>query len=424
MKLKKRIILSVLTIIFIPLTLSYGIFFYDTIKNRNENLEKNLLEIAQLVVKNKNINFFLENKKLDISIEQQTDEYIQIFKDADIIVISDLEGTKYSHLDKNQVGTPFVNPVSWENLFKKEGYYSQMKGSMGITFRRFEPILSLKTGEIIGFVMVGKYYEDIFKMKKETILMFTLLFLSVSGIALILSINFANKMKKTLYGLEPEDIGRLYRDEKKITETLTDGMRAHIHEFKNRLHVILGLINLEKLDMAKKYILDIQELSEYDFKKFNNINNSFIKALLLGKNAVAEERKIELEVDRDSHMVEDKKTESIQDLATILGNLIENAFDSFKKSDRIMKKVKVKLIERENYIELEVWDNGEEISKADIKKIYTYGFSTKGEERGVGLFIVKEKLYKHKGEISLESNKKGKTFKVKMEKKNENSFNS
>ncbi|MGL6121188.1 MAG: hypothetical protein ACRC0V_11880, partial [Fusobacteriaceae bacterium] len=96
MKLKKRIILSVLTIIFIPLTLSYGIFFYDTIKNRNENLEKNLLEIAQLVVKNKNINFFLENKKLDISIEQQTDEYIQIFKDADIIVISDLEGTKYS----------------------------------------------------------------------------------------------------------------------------------------------------------------------------------------------------------------------------------------------------------------------------------------------------------------------------------------
>lgn len=424
MKFKNRIILSVLTISFIPLILSYGIFFNDTIRDRNEILENNLLEVAQLVVKNKDIQFFLENKIVDNSVEERVNDYIEIFRDVDIIVVTDLEGIKYSHLDKKQIGTPFINPVRWENLFKKEGYYSQMRGSMGITFRRFEPILSSKTGEPIGFVMVGKYYEDIFKMKKETVLMFTLLFLAVSIMALILSFSFANRMKKILYGLEPEDIGRLYRDEKKITENLTDGMRANVHEFKNRLHVILGLINLEKLDMAKKYILEIQNLNEYDFKKFNNINNDFIKALLLGKNAVAEERKIKLIIDTESSIVDEKRTEIIQDLATILGNLIDNSFDSLSKNDEIEKQVKVTVIEKENSFELEVWDNGEKIPKINIEKIYEYGFSTKGKERGVGLFIVKEKLDKYKGEISLEYNKNGKTFKLKMEKTDEKNSNS
>ena len=83
-------------------------------------------------------------------------------------------------------------------------------------------------------------------------------------------------------------------------DQLVEGMRANIHEFKNRLHVILGLININKLDLAKKYILEAQELNEYDFKKYNQIKNPFLKAILLGKEAICKERKIEFIFDPES----------------------------------------------------------------------------------------------------------------------------
>lgn len=424
MKFKNRIILSVLVITFIPLILSYGIFLNDKIRNENEVLKLNLLEIGKLVAENREIQRDLENRRQDGIIDKKTDEYISIFRDVDIIVVTDIQGIKYSHLDKSQIGDLFVNPIEWDILKNKRGYFSQMKGSVGVTFRRFEPILSLKNGELLGFAMVGKYSETIFKMNTHTLLMFSLLFFAVSIISLLLAITFANNIKKTLFGLEPEDIGRLYREEKLITDNLIDGMRANIHEFKNKLHVILGLINLEKFDMAKKYILELQELNEYDFKKFKNIKNPFIKALLLGKNAVADERKIELIIDSKTSITEERRTEMMQDLASILGNLIENSFDSLKDSFSTDKKVRIKILETEREIQLEVWDNGEKIPHEFVHRIYEHGFSTKGNYRGMGLYIIKEKLKLYNGDIVLKTDRRGKTFKIKMEKKNEKSFSS
>ena len=191
-------------------------------------------------------------------------------------------------------------------------------------------------------------------------------------------------------------------------------MRANIHEFKNRLHVILGLINLEKIDMAKKYILEIQNLNEYDFKKFTNIKNSFLKAMLLGKDAICKERKIQFIIDSYSEVLTENKSPIIEDISTIIGNLIENSMDSFKESNIIEKIIKIKIIETNKNIELEVWDNGEKIPQEYFSKIYERGFSTKGDLRGVGLSIVKNKISLYNGTIEFEQNEKWKFFKVKV----------
>ena len=108
-----------------------------------------------------------------------------------------------------------------------------------------------------------------------------------------------------------DDVSRYAREITGIDQ-LVDGMRANIHEFKNRLHVILGLINLEKIDMAKKYILEIQNLNEYDFKKFTKIKNSFLKAMLLGKDAICKERKIQFIVDSQSEVTNENKSPIIE----------------------------------------------------------------------------------------------------------------
>lgn len=398
---KNKIMIWVLIINLIPLVFSYAIFFNEKIKNDENNITRNLLEAAKVVSTSNEIRKNLQLSYEGGEIEKKVDSLIKIFRDIDIIVVANIEGTKYSHLDKKQIGEKFVNPVQWNDIKKGEGYFSKMLGSMGITFRRFEPIYDVKSNEVIGFVMVGKYYTAISDMKKRTILMLSLLFIEAFGLAFILAIAFAN------------DVNKHAREITGIDQ-LVDGMRANIHEFKNRLHVILGLINLEKIDMAKKYILEIQNLNEYDFKKFTNIKNSFLKAMLLGKDAICKERKIQFIMDSQSEVLTENKSSIIEDISTIIGNLVENSIDSFREYNITEKIIKIKVIETDKTIELEIWDNGEKIPQKYFSKIYERGFSTKGDLRGVGLSIIKSKVTLHNGTIEFEQNEQWKFFRIKV----------
>lgn len=503
---KTKLILYVTLINFFTLIISYGIFINTKLNTNNKNIKNNLYEMAKLIATDNNIVTFIENKELTSDIDKKMDKYISIFRDIDIIVVADISGKKYSHLDKNQIGKNFINPVRWETLLNKNGYYSTMKGSMGVTTRWFEPILSVDKKNVIGFVMVGKYDSIIKTMNSSTVTIFISLFLLALSVAFILSIFFAGGVNKSLFGLEPDEISQLHIKEKLIInnlesglialddnneivsvnevflkkfssltpekvlehtikflggnniirteiaidnniyhikilpicynekyfgnilllktrddvdsyikeisgiDQLVEGIRANIHEFKNRLHVILGLININKLDLAKKYILEAQELNEYDFKKYNQIKNPFLKAILLGKEAICKERKIEFLFDPESHFDFEAKNFFVEDLSTIIGNLIENSIESFIDYNVAKKFIEVKIFQNKNSFSIEVKDSGKPISENTLDKIFDYGFSTKGNNRGVGLYLIQEKTKLYNGNIKIEQNKLYKSF--------------
>lgn len=501
---KNRLILYVTLINFVTLILSYTIFINTKIDNINKNIRTNLYEMGNFIATDKRVISSLEKRELNPNIDKLMDRYISIFKDIDIIVVTDVTGKKYSHLDKTQIGKNFVNPVNWNSLLEKKGYYSTMKGSMGVTTRWFEPIIS--NGKTIGFVMVGKYESNIKNMNLTASVVLIPLFFTALTMAFILAIFFARIVKKAILGLEPEEISqlhikenliinnlesglivlnnknevvkvnkvflkmfsssevekilemtKLFFEKKAITRTeltiknsiyhikilpllsgenifghiilldsrdvidtyarkitgmdqLVEGMRANIHEFKNRLHVILGLININKIDLAKKYILEAQELNEYDFKKYNNIKNPFLKAILLGKEAICKERKIEFILDNTSTFDLQSKDYFIEDLSTIIGNLIENSIEAFIDTDIENKFIQVKLSQSSSKLLISVTDNGKSIPDGIVNNIFDYGFSTKGENRGVGLYLVQEKLKLYNGSLKLQREPFTKTF--------------
>lgn len=515
---KTKLILCVTLINFLTLFLSYMIFMDTKVNDDIRCIQDNLLEVAKLVSEDPMIIKNIERKNLAHEIDKKMDYYISTFKDADIIVVADSTGLKYSHLVKEQIGTHFVNPVKWDLIKKGDGYFSTMRGSVGITTRRFEPILDENKKDIIGFVMVGKYNYLIKNRTKNTVIILALLFGVSLTLAFIMSIFFAGGVKKSLFGLEPEDIGKLHIKDKLIVDNLQsglivvddknhiadvnkvfytrfspltperileetknvldgketekfdiaidkkiyhikvlpisdeksyygymlvvnsrddvdsyareitgidqliEGMRANIHEFKNRLHVILGLINLGKIDMVKKYIKEFQELNEYDFKKYQNINNAYLKAMLLGKEAICKERQIEFEFDSLSNINIRENNQFINDIVTILGNLIENSIDAFKDENISEKSIWVSIKEEKNTVKIAVSDNGKKIPEPVINKIYDYGFSTKGKHRGVGLHLINQKIKLYEGSIKLivENDKKTFYIEVKHEKDTNN----
>jgi sensor histidine kinase regulating citrate/malate metabolism len=74
------------------------------------------------------------------------------------------------------------------------------------------------------------------------------------------------------------------------TKYLVDSMRANNHDFTNKLHVILGLIQIGEYDKAVSYIENISIIQRETLSKvMHSVDNPSFAALLIGKIARASE---------------------------------------------------------------------------------------------------------------------------------------
>lgn len=192
----------------------------------------------------------------------------------------------------------------------------------------------------------------------------------------------------------------------------SDDLRAQSHEFSNKLYAILGLLQLDKKEEVIEFIKSETQL--YTIKEdliFAKILDERVQAILLGKIAQASEKKINFIIDQESTLTQMTKDITMSSLITILGNLINNAFDAVKGVKE--KKVRFFVTDLGNDIIFEVYDNGEGIKKEIEHQLFEKGESTKGINRGYGLFNVKTEIESLNGIIEYSSDdKKGTVFTV------------
>ena len=187
---------------------------------------------------------------------------------------------------------------------------------------------------------------------------------------------------------------------------LVDSMRANNHDFTNKLHVILGLIQMEMYEEAVQYIQNITMVERASISQIMAaIEEPAIAALLIGKCARAAELDVKFTLREDSSCSSAEQGLPPQGLFTVLGNLIENALESMNGDwcgDR-RKQLEVGLYSTLDRVLLTVEDTGAGISEEKREHIFENGFSTKGEGRGTGLYQVKQLTESLGGTVTVES---------------------
>lgn len=199
---------------------------------------------------------------------------------------------------------------------------------------------------------------------------------------------------------------------------IVNALRANSHEFLNKLHIILGLIQIGEVEEAKEFILGVKRDQEYVISSImKKIKDPILVGLILGKESRAKELGIKFKVTGKTFLeeIEDKNLRT--KIITILGNLIENAFEATRYKRIENKKVLFEIIEDGKNIEIMVADNGVGIKEENKENIFKNGYSTKKEGGGTGLVLVKENLDALSGFISIDSEVgKGTRIKIKIRK--------
>jgi two-component system CitB family sensor kinase len=114
---------------------------------------------------------------------------------------------------------------------------------------------------------------------------------------------------------ESEALKRQLDDAIGLTETL----RAQSHEFTNRLHTLVGLVELGRYDEAVQFVTDVSAASADLTERLQAaIHDAKLVALILGKVSLADERDVRLRVTDDSHVGD--PVSGVSEVLTVLGN--------------------------------------------------------------------------------------------------------
>ncbi len=201
------------------------------------------------------------------------------------------------------------------------------------------------------------------------------------------------------------------------TKYLVDSMRANNHDFTNKLHVILGLIQIGQYDKAVSYIENISIIQRETLSTvMHAVDNASFAALLIGKIARASECNVKFILKEGIRFKSSEVSVPSEALVTIAGNLIDNALDAMNLQLSDMsrqRELEFGVFTKPGELLITVRDTGCGIPDEIRDRIFEKGFSTKGSGRGVGMYHVKQLVESLGGSISFESQKDiGSTFMV------------
>lgn len=194
---------------------------------------------------------------------------------------------------------------------------------------------------------------------------------------------------------------------RKLAEELTgirlyaEALRAQSHEFMNKMHVVLGLTHMKQYEELQKYVSSMVSEHQYEIGGImKKIQSPVFAGFLLGKLSYAREKNIKLIIKEDSYLPEIYDERIIHELITIVGNLINNALDAVTNCEK--KQVEIGIQYGDTLI-ITVQDTGKGIKEDEIDALFIKGYSTKGDNRGYGLHLVKESIQRINGEIYVHS---------------------
>lgn len=436
-------------------------------------------------------------------------EKIRHKTDAEFIVVGDRSSIRFSHPDPNKIGELMVGGDNLRALLHGEEYISRAVGTLGPSLRAKVPIFNVEN-EIIGLISIGFLEKTLADETSTLVSEILILVFELLLIGIVSAILLAHSFRKAIFGLEPKEIGQLFKERNAIIESMREGiiatdiddrvkmlnkaaistlelspeksyigvpidelvakadfssivksgngfldqeyeineniiivnsipilmennvtgvvssfrrkdqidslgqelsqlkefsnlLRAQTHEYSNKLHTISGLIQLGAHDEAVQLISS--ETSGYQellHLLLRAVPDPIIAGCILGKYNRAKELGIDLELDNESNFTDVPAFINRHKIVTILGNIIDNAFESVLMKPPEKRKVYLSLIDVGHDLVIEVEDSGVGVAKESIDKIFDTGFSTSSRQgKGIGLSLVIKALNLLHGQVTI-----------------------
>ena len=194
------------------------------------------------------------------------------------------------------------------------------------------------------------------------------------------------------------------------SQKLIKTLRSQRHDFKNQLQVIRVMAQFQKNNEIVEYIEDCTTALDFSKEIPSQIVNPAISAMTIFFASQARENGVNFEVDSDidfaAYNLSPAKT------TRILGNIIQNAIESFQSTSQKDRNIQLTMWEKDDNYHFLIWNNGPPIPEEIHRLIFLSGYSSKNST-GLGLAIVKQLVDEMGGIITVKSSiEEGTEFRI------------
>ncbi|MGT2738777.1 sensor histidine kinase [Streptococcus pantholopis] len=221
---------------------------------------------------------------------------------------------------------------------------------------------------------------------------------------------FKEKREEEIIRYKERQIVYLSNYSKQI-ESLYNEIRDFRHDYINILTSLKVAIDQKNLTAIEGIYYNVLSQSgrklqgkQYNIANLIHVENEAVKSLLSTKVFEAQNKGIDIAVEVEKPF-RNPQIDSL-DFVTILSILLDNAIEGAESASK--RKITVALIAEEK-VDTLIVQNSIEIEKVNIADIFSYRYSTKGGNRGIGLYNISNILrnYPH---VSLQTQSKNYNF--------------
>ncbi|MCZ2258384.1 DcuS/MalK family sensor histidine kinase [Sporosarcina sp. G11-34] len=214
-----------------------------------------------------------------------------------------------------------------------------------------------------------------------------------------------------------------FRDKSEITSLIeqlsgakayAETLRAQSHEFMNKLHVISAMVHTKSYEDLNEYTTYLSDTYQKEGGSvFRIVKDPVIAGYLLNKLNEFRKSNFDVELAGEKPLPILRKIEQMDKIITILGNLCDNAYEAVNNQEEKSIRMTINYIDNEFHFSLK--DNGYGLVLGNDEGLFVKGLSTKGENRGYGLYLTKKALDDLGGTLEITSVKGyGAEFHVKI----------
>ena len=220
------------------------------------------------------------------------------------------------------------------------------------------------------------------------------IFILITG---ILYINLVF-LRNGLINKQEEQQRKIYEQYLPVIDELMDKLRAKQHEFDNHIQAI-NMITLAStdydsiVDSMNRYIEELEMDNHIQY--LSKLENKILAGFIYSKIKKANELGIFFNIEIKNYIfnVQMKDYELIE----ILGNLIDNAFETGIEYNVVILKLK----KEKDMNVIQISNKHPYLKKEIVNKMFKEGVSTKSNTRGYGLYNVTEIVQKYNGETQV-----------------------
>lgn len=227
LKLKTRMILVLGLVSAIQTGLIGGFAWQYLSRSLDDQIGQRALMVAKTVAAMPSVIEGIERR--DTGQLQQLSQKLATTNEALFIVIGDANNIRLAHPNPDRIGHSMADDDGDDGntaLLDGRGYVNKAHGSLGESMRGKAPVFDDSGRDIIGLVSVGyslnQVQATINRYKLVLILAMTFMLLGSVAAAIII----ASRFKKAIFGLEPEQIARLFEELDATLQSVREGIIA------------------------------------------------------------------------------------------------------------------------------------------------------------------------------------------------------